>query len=105
MYDRLGDSWLDPVGFLNPKFRTDDRGNWAHYSNERVDELLTEAERIVDPQKREELYNEAEEILYEEAPIVFGYTLMEVEASTANVENWHPSMDGRENMHRVKITN
>ncbi len=100
-----GDSWLDPVGFLNPKFRTDDRGNWAHYSNERVDELLTEAERIVDPQKREELYNEAEEILYEEAPIVFGYTLMEVEASTANVENWHPSMDGRENMHRVKITN
>ncbi|NLL98393.1 MAG: ABC transporter substrate-binding protein [Tepidanaerobacter sp.] len=100
-----GDSWLDPVGFLNPKFRTNDRANWSHYSNERVDELLTRAERIIDPTIREEIYHEVEEILYEEAPIVFGYTLMEVEASTANVENWQPSMDGRQNMHRVRITN
>ena len=100
-----GDSWLDPVGFLNPKFKTNDRGNWSHYSNEKVDKLLTEAERIVDVERREEIYHEVEEILYEEAPIVFGYTLMEVEASTANVENWQPSMDGRQNMHRVRITN
>jgi len=100
-----GDSWLDPVGFLNPKFRTNDRGNWSHYSNERVDELLTQAEKIVDSEMREEIYHQVEEILYKEAPIVFGYTLMEAEASTANVENWQPSMDGRQNMHRVKITN
>ncbi|MDD4568901.1 MAG: ABC transporter substrate-binding protein, partial [Tepidanaerobacteraceae bacterium] len=99
-----GDSWLDPVGFLNPKFRTNDRGNWSHYSNDRVDELLTEAERIVDSERRGKLYHEVEEILYEEAPIVFGYTLMEVEASTANIENWEPSMDGRQNMHRVRIS-
>ena len=100
-----GDSWLDPVGIINPKFRTDDRGNFSHYSNSRVDELLTAAEMTVDMEQRETCYHEVEEILYEEAPIVFGYILMEVEASTANVENWQPSMDGRQNMHRVRITN
>ncbi len=100
-----GDSWLDPVGIINPKYRTNDRGNYAHYSNSRVDELLTAAEMTVDMDKREIYYHEVEEILYEEAPIVFGYILTEVEASTANVENWQPSMDGRQNMHRVKLSN
>lgn len=98
-----GNSYLDPFDFLNPKLKTNDRGNFSFYSNAEVDRLLDEAGRETDPEKRKELYYEAQEIIYNDAPWVFGYSLKTVEAATKNVENWRPSMDSRENMHRVKL--
>jgi len=100
-----GNAYLDPFDFLNPKLKTGERGNYSFYSNPEVDRLLDDAAKETDNAKRKELYYKAQEIIYDDAPWVFGYSLKTVEAATKNVENWQPSMDGRENMHRVKLSN
>jgi len=98
-----GNSTLDPYGILNPQFITNDRGNYAVYSNSRVDELLKTAASIADQEKRKALYKEAQQIIYDDAPWIFGYGTNVIEACTANVENWEPSPDSRINLHDVKL--
>ncbi len=48
-----------------------DGSNRSFYRNERVDELLDAARRNPDPDAREELYAEAIELIWEDAPWVF----------------------------------
>ncbi|MBI3893012.1 MAG: ABC transporter substrate-binding protein [Candidatus Wallbacteria bacterium] len=48
-------------------------GNYAFYSNPKVDALLEKGRRTVDPKARVPLYQEAEKIIVEEAPWVFLY--------------------------------
>lgn len=98
-----GNSTQDPYDFLNPKLRTDDRGNYSFYSNARVDELLDQASIEIDAQKREQMYYEAQEIIYNEAPWVFGYSMMEIEAGVQNLKNWEPASDAMLNMHDVYL--
>lgn len=98
-----GNSTLDPYGILNPQFITNGRGNYAIYSNPRVDELLKEAGSIADQEKRKAMYKEAQQIIYDDAAWIFGYGTNAVEACTANVENWEPSPDSRINLHDVKL--
>jgi len=98
-----GNAYLDPFDFLNPKLKTGGRGNYSFYSNPEVDELLEKAGKEIDEEKRKELYYRAQEIIYNDAPWVFGYSKISVEAATSNVKNWRPSMDSRENMHDVYL--
>ncbi len=105
-----GDSAFDPVGHFEAKWHThvegspNGRGNYSSYSNARVDELIEAGEVENDVEKRHEIYNEAQAIVYEEAPAVFLFVAQEVEASSAAVQNWAPSPDSRENMHDVWLT-
>ncbi|CAM4076017.1 glutathione ABC transporter substrate-binding protein [Lederbergia lenta] len=46
-------------------------GNRAFYENPEVDKLLDEGRREADPEKRVELYNQVQEHLVEDAPMVF----------------------------------
>ncbi|MFD1363470.1 glutathione ABC transporter substrate-binding protein [Lentibacillus salinarum] len=48
-----------------------DPGNQTFLDNEGVDELLEEARRETDPDAREELYSEAQELLVEQAPMIY----------------------------------
>ena len=89
-----GNSSLDPYDFLNPKLKTGDRGNYSQYSNPRLDELLEAGDVELDEAKREEIYLEAQEIIYEDAPWVFGFTLSEIEAGHKSLQNWSPRFDG-----------
>lgn len=98
-----GNSTLDPYDFLNPKIKTDDRGNYSQYSNSRVDELLELGDVEQDEAKREEYYIEAQEIIFDEAPWIFGYTVKEIEAGHANLKGWSPSADGMLNMFGVTL--
>lgn len=98
-----GNSTQDPYDFLNPKLRTNDRGNYSFYSNERVDELLNQGSTEIDVQVREQLYYEAQEIIYNEAPWVFGYSMMEIEAGVKSLKNWEPASDGMLKMHNVYL--
>src|SRR5699024_6925173 len=98
-----GNSTLDPYDFLNPKIKTDDRGNYSRYSNDRVDELLELGDVEQDEQKREQYYLEAQEIIYEDAPWIFGYTVKEIEAGYAGLKNWGPSPDGMLYMSKVTL--
>ena len=103
-----GDSAFDPVGHFEARFHTWDpegqvngRGNYSTYSNPRVDELIEMGEVEADVAKRHEIYDEAQRIVYEEAPAVFLFLAKEVEACSAKVMNWSPSPDSRINLHDV----
>ncbi|MFQ5768400.1 MAG: ABC transporter substrate-binding protein, partial [Acidobacteriota bacterium] len=105
--DDWGDSAFDPVGHFEAKWhgRVEGtpygRGNFSTYSNERVNELIKEGETTADPAKRHEIYDEAQEIVYEEAPAVFLVLPEEAEAASIRVQNWEPASDSRINLHDV----
>jgi peptide/nickel transport system substrate-binding protein len=104
-----GDSAFDPVGHFEAKWHTwvegssYGRGNFSTYSNSRIDELIKAGEIEIDSEQRHQIYNEAQQIVYQEAPAVFLFLPDVVEASTARVQNWSPSPDGRLNMHDVGL--
>lgn len=89
-----GNSTMDPYDFLNPKLKTKDRGNYSLYSNPRVDELLTKGESELDPEKRKAMYKEAQQIIYDETPWVFGYSMKEIEAGVKALKGWETRPDG-----------
>jgi len=107
--DDWGDSAFDPVGHFEAKWhgRVEGepygRGNFSTYSNERVNELIKLGETTADPAERQSIYDEAQEIVYEEAPAVFLILPEEAEAARADIQNWEPASDSRINLHDVCI--
>ncbi len=105
-----GDSAFDPVGHFEAKWHSmvegtgNGRGNFSTYSNPRVDELIEAGEVEPNVEKRHEIYNEAQQIVYAEVPAVFLFLPDTIEASTSNVQNWTVSADARLNMHDVWLS-
>jgi len=100
-----GNSTLDPVGILVPKFRTNGRGNYSNYSNEDVDLFLSEAEGTLDAEIRKDYYQRIQEIIYHDAPMIFGYAPEEHYGVRRKVRNFRPSPTGMMNIHDVYIEN
>ncbi len=104
-----GDSAFDPVGHFEAKWHTyiegesHGRGNFSTYSNERVDELIKQGETTSDTAERQAIYDEAQEIVYEEAPAIFLILPEEAEAAREDILNWEPASDSRINLHDVCI--
>ena len=98
-----GSSYFDPFDLAIPKLVTGERGNYSFYSNPEVDELLRQATSTVDDEARKELYYQVQEIIYEDAPWIFGYCLEEIAAASTKVGGWRVSMDSRINMHDVTL--
>ena len=107
--DDWGDSAFDPVGQFDAKWHGREegtgygRGNFSGYNNPRVNELITMAEVTADAQLRQQLYDEAQSIIYEESPAVFLVLPNVIEAASSQVTNWEPASDGRINLHDVCI--
>ena len=105
--DDWGDSAFDPVGHMEAKWHgvvADSpygRGNFSGYNNERVNELIKAGETETDVAKRHELYDEAQALIYDEAPAVFLILPEELEAASVRVQNWEPASDSRVNLHDV----
>jgi len=105
-----GDSAFDPVGHFEAKWHSRvegtgmGRGNFSGYSNPRVDELIEAGEVEPDVEKRHELYDEAQQIVYEAVPAVFLFLPDILEACTVNTQNWTVAADGRLNMHDVWLS-
>lgn len=104
-----GDSAFDPVGHFEAKWHTytegesHGRGSFSTYSNERVDELIKQGETTPDTAERQAIYDEAQEIVYEEAPAIFLILPEEAEAARDDIQNWEPASDSRENLHDVCV--
>jgi peptide/nickel transport system substrate-binding protein len=104
-----GDSAFDPVGHFEAKWhgylegQLYGRGNFSGYNNPRVNELVQMGEVMADPTVRQSIYNEAQEIVYEEAPAVFLILPDEIEAASVRILNWQPASDGRINLHDVCV--
>ena len=105
--DDWGDSAFDPVGHFEAKWHGHvegaayGRGNFSGYNNERVNELIVQGETTADTEERQELYDEAQQIIYDEAPAVFLILPEEAEAASVRVQNWGPAADSRVNLHDV----
>ncbi|UCC62802.1 MAG: hypothetical protein JSV36_18960 [Anaerolineae bacterium] len=105
-----GDSAFEPVGYVEAKWQTfvagtpAGRGNYACYSNPRVDELIAMGASEPDPQKRQEIYYEMQRLIYQDAPAVFLYVPQEIEAASARVHGWEPSPDSRVNLHDIWLS-
>jgi len=75
--DNWGDSAFDPVGHMEAKWHgyventTYGRGNFSGYNNARVNELIKLGEMTIDTTKRTEIYDEAQQLIYDEAPAIF----------------------------------
>jgi|FLYL01.1.fsa_nt_gi oligopeptide transport system substrate-binding protein len=71
-FDMFSLGWIadypDPQNFLEIKLHSGSPDNETGYSNPEVDRLLDEAETETDEARRMELYQQAEEIIVDEAP-------------------------------------
>jgi peptide/nickel transport system substrate-binding protein len=65
-----------------------DGWNTAYYANDEYDEMYVEARDSGDPEKREELYRQMQEILLEEVPIIWLYQETYKRAVNANIPNY-----------------
>ena len=98
-----GSATFSPYDLAIPKLRTGDRGNFSFYSNPEVDRLFEQASTTTDEARAAEAYRQVQQILYRDAPWIFGYYLDTIEAASARVHNWRPSVDNRTNLHDVVL--
>jgi len=71
----------DADNFARGVFRSDSGNNHTRWANEEYDQLVDQAARETDEQKRKELYIQAEQILIEEETVIiplYWYTRVEV---------------------------
>jgi len=70
------------------------RGNRGYYSNPKVDQLIDEARRTIDQQRRKELYGEVQEIVARDLPYINLWYFDNVVVHTARVRNIEMSPSG-----------
>ncbi|MBT5926839.1 MAG: peptide ABC transporter substrate-binding protein, partial [Verrucomicrobia bacterium] len=66
--------------------------NQTGWSSPVYDQLITQAGRTYDPSERIELFQKAEELLMEEAPIIPIYIYTRVYLLDPGVKNWNPTI-------------
>lgn len=97
-YDIARSGWIgdyyDPMNFLEC-FLTDGGNNRTGWSNAEYDRLLAEALQERDDARRLELYQQAEAILLEEAPIIPVYFQKRQYLIAPTVGGWRPSVLGQ----------
>jgi peptide/nickel transport system substrate-binding protein len=98
-----GSAYFDPFDLGEPKLTTGGRGNYSFYANAKVDEWLKMASNSADNVARKEAYFNVQKTVFGDAPWIFGYFLQNIEAASADIENWGPAMDNRVNLHDVKL--
>ncbi|PYE85540.1 ABC transporter substrate-binding protein [Pseudoroseicyclus aestuarii] len=85
---------VDPDGNIHQFVTTDGGINDSGYSNEEVDRLLDEARASNDQAERKELYDQARDILNEDAPLVYLYHETWTWAIDDAIEGFVPYPDG-----------
>ena len=87
-------SWLgdynDPNTFLD-MWTAHSGNNHSGWSNPQYDSLIKEAAQMSDPQKRFEIFQQAEAILLKASPIIPIYFSKNTYLIQPSVKNWHPN--------------
>lgn len=99
-----GNSSLDPSGILPVLFKSDGYSNLFRYRNARIDRLLEEAERAMDPEERKSKYVEVQRILHRDAPTCFHFALQELYGTADRVQGFVARPDGMLPMHDVALS-
>ncbi len=98
-----GDGALDPVGIFVPVLHSGGSGNDSGYANKQVDALLDSAEVDSDEAKRSDLYEQAQAIVREDAPLLFLWLPKDVYGASARLKDWRPSPRGVIKLHRAAV--
>ncbi|UOQ43581.1 ABC transporter substrate-binding protein [Halobacillus salinarum] len=80
--------FVDPDEFLYNIFHTGGMYNQQGYSNKEVDKLLEQGRKELDKEKRKEIYDKAQKIIAEDAPMVFLYANSQTSAIRDRVEGF-----------------
>jgi len=88
----IGD-FVDPVNFLDC-FETHSGNNRTGWSSKAYDGLLAEAARTADAGSRFKLFQQAERILLDEAPIIPIYYYTRVYLKSPKIKGWHSNLLG-----------
>ncbi len=94
----------DPDGNMFNYFTMDGANNFAGYENEELDGLLREARRTLDQTARAELYQEAQQLVAEGAPLIFFHHDASLQAATSQVEGYQQWPDGAFHLEGVSIS-
>lgn len=89
-FDAFMWSWvgnLDPFGFYHAQHVCEGNFNFQGYCNEEVDDLLSEAATETDQDARKELYDQAAELIVDDASYIYLYNPDVVQA-------WAPGLSG-----------
>ena len=95
-YDTYVCSWngnVDPDDYFYAQHRTGEVFNFTGYSNPTVDELLAEGRSTADPEERLGIYEEINRIIVDEAPYIYLYNPLEINAYRPVVQNYHARPD------------
>ncbi len=98
-----GNSTLDPAGILPPKFESNGTGNFSGFASPTLDGLLHEAQLTMDRDRRTQLYHRIQQIIFDDAPMIFGYAQDEYYGVAGRVKNFTPSPTGMMEMHDVYV--
>ncbi len=95
----------DPDNFLYTLLDKDSIGsnNNAQYSNDKLHDILIEAQTVADQEKRNELYKKAQEIIHEDAPWVPLVHTTPLLAASKDVANYLPHPTGSECLSKVEF--
>jgi len=77
----------DPYQIWHSSQAVDKGSNFVGFKNEEADKLIEEARKEFDPKKRYEMYHRFQQIIYEEQPYTFLFTMKELEAVSRRFEN------------------
>ncbi|MBE0583203.1 MAG: ABC transporter substrate-binding protein [Desulfofustis sp.] len=98
--------FADPYMFMNFWFESDKwglPGNRSFYKNEQVDALVKKAAVLSDQAERVKLYNEAQEIIMEDAPYIFLYQVQTIVPMRKNVTGYayNPMLESMYNFETI----
>ena len=75
--------------------------NYTYYSNDELHDILIEAQTEVDEEKRNELYKQAQEIIFEDAPWVPLAHSTPLLAGRSDLTGFLPHPTGSDKLHNV----
>ncbi len=83
--------YVDPSSFLDI-WRTGSGNNYTGWSSPAYDSLLFEAARTTDAVRRDGLFQQAEALLLEDAPLIPNYHYTHVFLLQPSVQGWYPTL-------------
>ena len=92
----------DPNSFLE-MFTTGHTNNYVNWSNANYDKRISQSAVEINPVKRSALFQEAENILLDELPVIPVYIYTRVYLKKPNVEGWYPNIEDYRNFKGVYL--
>jgi peptide/nickel transport system substrate-binding protein len=98
-----GNAYRHPYDLIDPNLKSKGVNNLALFNNAKVDALLDEGSSAKDNETADKAYKQMQQIVYSEAPWVFGWVPNEIEAGSARLKGWVAGPDGYTFVSRISV--